>query len=77
MSLESDLFVVADGVVIPEGKTVMSALARTWQPTGVEERGTLAQGLPRNLGDPNVSSKANTGGKPVTKSRPAAVTPHG
>jgi hypothetical protein len=68
---------MADGVPKSEGNTVLSILARARQLTGVKERGTLAQGLPRNLGDPNVSSKANTGGKPEIKSRPAVVTPHG
>ena len=68
---------MADGVLKSEGNTVMSALARARQLTGVKERGTLVQRLPRNLGDPNVSSKANTGGKPVTKSRPVVVTSHG
>ena len=68
---------MADGVLKPEGNTVMSVLARARQLTGVKERGTLAKRLPRNLGDPNVSSKANTGGKPVTKSGPAPDTPYG
>lgn len=67
----------ADGVLKPEGNIVVLNLARARQLTGVKERGTLAKRLPRNLRDPNVSSKANTGGKPETKSRPAPDTPNG
>ena len=46
------LFVMADGVVKSEGNTAVSVSARTRQLTGVRERGTLVQGLPRNRGRP-------------------------
>lgn len=43
-------FVVADSVQVLEGSIGLPANARVGRPTGVGERGMLAQGLPRNLG---------------------------
>ena len=61
LSPETFCLVVADAVVIAEGCTFSTVLARSGWPTGVGEQGTSAHGLPRNLGDPAASARQHHG----------------